>query len=641
MLIPPPKMMPSAWAERYRTIESSARSGKWRNDNAPYLSGIMDACLTPGVNDVVVMKSAQGGGSEAFRNVIGCIAHTLPSPCLLVLADEKTAKRIMKRRIVPMFRDTPVLRDLASRSAYDSTSYEIELANRFNIRIGWSGSAASLASDPIRVAIMDEVDKYDDFTGADGSPIELARVRTLTWGDRALRIYLSSPTTTDGYIARLHDGSALKVYFRVPCPHCGAFQRLAFARVKWKLPDGLSVPMQAEMLRSTRAVWYECEACTEPIRDRQREAMIRRGVWASDETAQATGFAERAAAATPGAVLDPIGFGAGRRIAFHFSSLYALWTPWHETASEFIKSKDDPSSLYAFQTSWLGEPWQERIAKPERAKLDAKAGAASLPAGIVPAWATCLLATADRQRDRLYYVVRAHGPCGRSHLVAHGVVPFSNSDYSDLRRVTLDCGFQVEGSGERINPLKLGIDSGDEAQDVYRFCETEPERIYPLKGASKPQSSRVKMSRVFPKSATGPASPLSLYIFAPNTFKDEVAQAMAAPPGPDGTEQWSLNQGADADYLRQLCAEHKVVKRKGEQRLLVWVPVAAGIDNHYWDCEVMQCAMAVIVHASQFTEPFGAPASAAPAPIPQSRDDQARERRDIWAQRPRIGGRYR
>ena len=79
---PPEKLSPSQWAERHRILAKGQSSipGHWRNANAPYLVPIMDLCGVPGLSVLTVVKPAQVGVSEAFRNVLGWIAHTDPDP---------------------------------------------------------------------------------------------------------------------------------------------------------------------------------------------------------------------------------------------------------------------------------------------------------------------------------------------------------------------------------------------------------------------------------------------------------------------------------------------------------------------------------------------------------------------------------
>jgi hypothetical protein len=59
------------------------------------------------------------------------------------------------------------------------------------------------------------------------------------------------------------------------------------------------------------------------------------------------------------------------------------------------------------------------------------------------------------------------------------------------------------------------------------------------------------------------------------------------------SEICTLNAQSDPDYNRQMASEHKVLTRSSNNRQAeVWMPVSSGAANHYWDCEVMQFALA-------------------------------------------------
>jgi phage terminase large subunit GpA-like protein len=127
---PPETMLPSEWAERYRTLTrgQSARAGPWRNDQAPYLRAFMDLPVKRGVVQVNIQKCAQAGGSETLWNLIGYMAHLDPDPIGLALPDRDKGRRIVRSRILPLFRYTPVLRALATERIYDVQTEQIMLS---------------------------------------------------------------------------------------------------------------------------------------------------------------------------------------------------------------------------------------------------------------------------------------------------------------------------------------------------------------------------------------------------------------------------------------------------------------------------------------------------------------------------------
>ena len=97
----------SQWAEKYRIVEMSSIPGKWKNLFTPYLTGIMDAAGTPGVETVIICKSPQTGGSECGHNFVGWCIDRSPGPVMYVFPDEITARENARDRIIPMITGSP------------------------------------------------------------------------------------------------------------------------------------------------------------------------------------------------------------------------------------------------------------------------------------------------------------------------------------------------------------------------------------------------------------------------------------------------------------------------------------------------------------------------------------------------------
>ena len=102
----------SEWADKHRRLSSkaSAEAGPWRTDRTPYLKEIMDS-LSPhsSVKEIVFMKGAQVGGSEAGFNWIGYVIDHSPGPMLMVQPTIDLAKKVSKQRIDPMIEECSVL----------------------------------------------------------------------------------------------------------------------------------------------------------------------------------------------------------------------------------------------------------------------------------------------------------------------------------------------------------------------------------------------------------------------------------------------------------------------------------------------------------------------------------------------------
>jgi phage terminase large subunit GpA-like protein len=116
----------SEWADRHRILPpTSAEPGSWRTDRVPYLAEIMDVLSTGSPFErVVLMKSAQAGGTEVGLNWLAYLVCHAPGLALLVQPSLDMARRNTRTRIDPMIESTPALRERISeprsRDAYNS-----------------------------------------------------------------------------------------------------------------------------------------------------------------------------------------------------------------------------------------------------------------------------------------------------------------------------------------------------------------------------------------------------------------------------------------------------------------------------------------------------------------------------------------
>lgn len=587
---PPPRLTPSQWAERYRKLSrmQSAYPGKWRNELAPYLAGFMDLCVRPELDEITFRKAAQVGVSEAVRNVIGYYAHQEPDPLLLVLPDEKKGRKIVRRRILPLFESTPCLKALLTDQARDQQLSEVALANGFLLSLGWSGSPATISSDPQRIVINDEVDKFQPWSGREADPVSLGYGRTQTFAGRRKIINLSTPTTRDDLIMARWEAAPIKLGFYVPCPYCNVRQTLRFDQLRWEKFDVAEPEQQAALVEAKQAAWYECAHCRQRIEDRRRERMSIQGVWAVS-----------AEAAEPGAgPVSAVDWPAGRRVGMHISALDCLWIPLHAVAAQFLRAQGDPARMQDFRNQWLGEVFEQQLVPTQAATFAIKTKGAN-PVNTVPVWAQRLLATVDVQKDHFYYVVRAWGHGLRSQRVRHGLCQ-TFAEVTDLCLQTEYPAQDQRRSGFVCD--LLGIDSGYRTDEVYRFALEHGPQVKVLKGRDDPQSVPIQLRRVTYTPPDRKRAPYQvwLHLLDSEYFKDLLAGKLTATipvPQPDGTLQdeplWALNDQDDPDYARQMASEHKVLLRRGRTRPAErWVKKTSGAANHYWDAEYMQFALA-------------------------------------------------
>lgn len=158
------------------------------------------------------------------------------SPILLVEPTLDMARTISKDRIGSMIRDTPRLRGkfpTSRRREADQTLLHKTFPGG-HLTLAGANSGAGLAARPIRVVLLDEVDRYPASAGAEGDVPALAIKQTTTFGERRIVFMCSTPTVRDlSRIEQEYDESDQR-RFVVPCPECGHRQTLVWRHLKWE-----------------------------------------------------------------------------------------------------------------------------------------------------------------------------------------------------------------------------------------------------------------------------------------------------------------------------------------------------------------------------------------------------------------------
>lgn len=452
-LKPEPRLTVSSWSDEHRMLSPTASSepGKWRTDRTPYLREILDKLsATDPTSEVVVMKGAQLGFTEASYNWMGYIIDQAPGPTLMVMPTVDMSKKNSKMRFDPMIEATPRIRERIKPSrSRDSgnTTFQKDFPGGTVILTG-ANSASGLRSMPIRYLVLDEVDAYPLDLDGEGSPIDLAIARTRTFSRR--KIYKISTPTVEGQsvIAREFEATDRRFFF-VPCPECGATQQLRFERLRW----------EKGRPETTR---YQCEHCEHPIEERFKTAMLAAGEWI----------------ATAPENESPI------KVGYHINSLYSPfgWYSWAEAAADWEKAQGDTPKLKAFVNTVLGETWKDPGEAPawERIMSRAEDYQRNRPQSDV----VFLTAGADVQKDRIELEVVGWAQGKRSYSIDYRVLMGDTASPAVWNELAEIMSEQWERADGLLMPLRvLAIDTGYNTQHVYNFARRfEPTRIMPVKG---------------------------------------------------------------------------------------------------------------------------------------------------------------
>lgn len=613
----PEWLEPSEWAERYRVLRMSSLPGKWKNVFTPYLKGIMDAARHEGVETVILCKTPQTGGSEAGMNLLGHMIEYAPGPAMVVFPDEVTARENAQDRLLPMLRDSKRLRRYLSGSQNDSSSIRINLRH-MPVYLGWSGSVSRLGNKPIRILILDELDKYQN-PKKEATSEQLAEKRTTTWKSKRFIFKISTPTTEGGPIWTAYTQEAgARFEYRVVCPDCGTVDLMDPENIEYPMP-GEGLPDPEEVLQK-RLAKYRCPHCGALWTDADRDKAVRSGYWTDDVSG--TELFAYLRAHRP------------RKIGFHLPAWLSYFVSLSEVAWAMLRYRRSGSveDLRLWKNQYAAEPWVPKAS--DRAEDAILALCDDRPRGIVPGplpetpdvpRCAALLAGVDTQKGYFRYVIRAFGfgESEESWLVQCGAL----QSFGDLERVLIDAAYH-DADGREYKVSGIMIDAmGNRTSEVYAWATKHRGMVFPWQGKKRMSSPYNISALEFFPSASGrkvriPGG-LSLYQVDTTFFKSALAGKLEVNAEDPGAFRLHTNEGGGlAQYAAEMCAEVWDDKTQG------WVN-PSGKANHFWDCEVMASALAYIRGVRSMRVPDAGTGKAHDAPRKPAVQGPAR----------RIGGR--
>lgn len=589
---PPPDLTVSDWAdaERRLSVESSAEPGRWDTSRAEYQRGIMDAFCDPLVETVVCMTSAQVGKTEILNNVVGFFSHHDPSPIMILQPTLELAEAYSKDRLAPMIRDTPALRarihDSKARNTGNTLLHK-KVSGGGHITLAGSNSPASLASRPIRILLLDEIDRYG--ITPEGDPVNLARKRTNNFYNRKVGAFSTPTTKGTSRVEALYLQSDQRKFF-VACPHCRREFVFRFEQLKYQKDD----PSTTVLI---------CPECTAIIDEAEKPKMISLGRWRA--TAPFHGLA-----------------------GFHLNEMYSPWRRWSEIVADFFEAKQNPETLKVWINTSLGETWEEKGDAPDWKRLYDRR--LQYKIGSVPDGGRILVAGADVQADRIEVEVVAFGEGLRTWSVDYRVFPGNTAteapwlSLEELMRETF------EGADGLQYAIKmLAVDSGFNTQHVYNWVRKfPPNRVIAIKGRDNlgtmvGRPSHVDVNVRGKKIARG----LMVWPVGTNIIKSELYGILRLEtPGKEDPipPAWANFPEYPEEFFKQLCAEKLVIKRnnKGFSRY-EWEKSRER--NEALDCRVYARACAAILGADRI-KPETLRAQSAKQPEPISQKNQASEK---------------
>jgi len=539
---PARKITLTQWADRYRILssESSAEPGQWLTSKAPYERDIMNAISDPETPRVVVQKASQVGITDsAILNPCGYFITEDPCPILIVQPTIELAEAFSTDRLSPMLRDSPRLKGRVGdpRSRDSANTMRRKAFKGGYIALGGANSAASLSGRPVRVALLDEVDRYPASAGTEGNPIQLAIARTSAFWNRKAVIVSSPGTKGVSHIEREMEQSTCEHWY-LPCParKCAFMQELDWDRVRF----------------SDRT--HRCLQCNEHFP--KWKWLQGEGEWRAHRP-----YDER-----------------GRKVTtrgFYISGLYNPWIEWDIFIDEFVQAvrayeEGDVEPLKAFRNTRLGQLWEDR---GEKVDIDLYKHRREPYSAEVPDGALLLTAGVDVGDYGVNYEVIGWGKGRESWGIEYGIIdgdPRDRDVWLALDELVFFRAFAAS-DGKFMRVRKMAVDSGHAADYVYAYTKQRQPRAIAVKGEGGIGKPLIKGAGTLTK-----GNRARLQILGVDSGKEEIVnRLLVGKVGPGYCHFPKLMNGEacrgyDEEYFKGLTAERRVVKAKNGFRTYIW-----------------------------------------------------------------------
>lgn len=543
LLKPPRNVSVSEWADENVILsETSFEPGRYRTARAPHSKAIMDAASNGKVRQITMMGSSQVGKTQIMLNIIGYFIDIDPCHIILMQPTEMHAKDFSNQKLDPMIQDTQILKQKVSKNRVkdkDNSTFRKRFAGGYLTIIAGT-SPGGTRQKSARVVIGDEIDAIG-LTVKEGDPSARLIKRTTTYSD-SLAIFGSTPTLTDSsrIYAMYEQSNKMKYYVR--CPHCDKEQYLKWENLTWEKDIDLYGKVTRDYVETVK---YGCEGCGTLLSEGERVEMLGKGYWKADRPH------------------------ITHHIGFWINELSSTLSTMQKVAQAIVDAGDDSSKLEALYNTTFGLPYKKTIGKEidslelmHRVEDFIDLKNYRIPQGILYLTGACDVQEGTKENpQRLEAEVWGWGKDKERWLVYKtvfiGNLKNNVETWDLLDRLWEKTFIRVDGV-----PLKISVkfvDSGDETQTVYDYVKgREHENLFAVKGSNRPNATIIP--KRFSDVDKGQVRLLSL---GTQIIKKEIFSCLEKKKeaGPKYTHFPRIF--CDAEYFRQLTAEHEVTKYYG------------------------------------------------------------------------------
>lgn len=425
-------------AEQYVMIRRmGSRSGHWDRSHTPYMEEPQNLFASRELSAIIFCGPSQSGKTESL--ILNPIAYSViqdPMDIIVFNPTQQAARDFSIRRVDRLNFNSPEMRSRLMKTKTGDNKQNKIYSSGMILTLSWP-TVSEMAGKPVGRVLLTDYDRMADNVGDEGSPFDLAYMRTTTYGSLAMTVAESSPSRpvtdlrwiaasphqappTTGILALYNRGDRRRWYW----PHmgCGYWFEGKFTHLKWD--DKENAMDAADTVRMI------CPVCGDPIRPEERPTMQYYGVWLKDGQS----------------VVDDRIVGQGPRTniaSFWLNGVAAGFQTWQELVVKFINATREyeatasEEALKQFYNNDLGEPYHPKSEELERLPEILMARAEGLGEQAVPEGVRLLVASIDVQKNA--FVVQVHG-------IGPGV-PY---DITIVDRFTIHKSNRFDDDGDRL-----------------------------------------------------------------------------------------------------------------------------------------------------------------------------------------------
>lgn len=553
-----------------------------------YIREPLDLISSRKNKDIVLVFGSQSGKTAMLMGGAAYLASNTSNTIFWAMPNQELAERFSETRWIPMLRNSSTANLLPSDTR--KTKKALQFVGSSTVIFVGSNSPAQLASQPARIIILDEVDKFSRGTNLEGDAVNLAEQRAKDM-PYPKRIKTSTPTIESNLIWQEFLKGDQRRYF-MPCPFCGEDVVFVWSKEFSVLPklgreayiywdESAKSGDQWDYDKVGNTAYALCPFCKGHITENFKTKMIRSGHWVATNTKSDKTFA-----------------------SFHLSSLYSTSpeNSFGNIAIRFLKNLKSTFGLQGIVNGDFAEPWVSQEVQNRT----------ELVLSSTYSWEnekTVKILTADFQKNapHIWYIVREWKGNGDSKLRDFG----SCDTFEELEAIQ---------AKHEIKDGAVAVDSGFDSQTIYQICADHgrfiraPGRIpqhlgwIPTKGCATSRywldkKTGQKMVYGFGKANLGHRQ-YSLDILEYNS--DMIKDVLWRMRLQKTEEKWAVTDIVNDEYWKHLSAESKIERIQSGRRVWVWELRNKAVPNHLLDCEVVQLAMAMLFQFLDPKHPFDA-----------------------------------